>query len=62
MARSAFAAGFKLLAFRWYTSWGATGAADKEGGKGRPRGAAHRQSATRQTLFLVIPDNPGASK
>ena len=33
---SAFAADLKLLAFRWYTPWGATGAADGvEAGPGR---------------------------
>jgi len=35
-----FAAGLKLLAFRWYTPWGATGAADRVGpGRGARGGA-----------------------
>jgi hypothetical protein len=41
-ARSAFAAGLMLLAFLWYTPWGATGAAEGAGagaGAGPGRGA-----------------------
>jgi len=54
------------LAFRWYTPWGATGAADgagagpgSEGGEGRPRGAAQHQSVAPPNFIF---GNPGASK
>jgi hypothetical protein len=40
MARSAFATDLKLIAFCWYTPWGATGAADGAGGEQGGRGEA----------------------
>jgi len=50
MARSAFAAGLKLLAFRWYTPWGATGAADGAGA-GPGWGAREAREGPRELLI-----------
>ena len=54
MALSAFVAGLKLLAFRWSTSWGTTGAADGAGaGPGR---GAREAPGSRSSLFSHPPN------